>query len=221
MRGPVLICGCPGSGTSFVTKVLRYAGMFSGADSGPLDARKFHESKSFRDANKRFLIETTGISYSPKGVLQFAEHVDRVRKQLKQLVQLVDKTELLKTYWGKYPVAGVWGWKDPRNSANSIIWREIFPDLRVLTIRRRWEKKMRRQKTGSVAGEWFRHESSTNLREMYTHPPGVEGLESHVVDFDRLLTESTELETLLQWMGLSTGPARRFLTFLSEVGVEK
>ena len=98
MNGPVMICGCPGSGTSLVTKMLRHAGMFVGSDAGPLKARKFHESECFRDTNIRLLSETIGFPHAPKGSWQFEEHVQKARTQLPKLVQLVDKQRLLKTF---------------------------------------------------------------------------------------------------------------------------
>lgn len=48
---PVIICGAHGGGTSYVTKMLRYAGFFAGWDAGSIRARKFHESGSFKAVN--------------------------------------------------------------------------------------------------------------------------------------------------------------------------
>ncbi len=220
MNRPVLICGCPGAGTSLVTKMLRHAGMFAGADAGPLDARKFHESKCFRDYNKQFLVKTIEFPHAPKGVRQFERHIASAQDQLESLVQLVDKLELLQTFCGEQQAVDIWGWKDPRNSATALIWREIFPDMRVLVIKRDWNPQMRSQSSGSPAGDWFRRESSEKLRKMYMQPPGIAGLDSHSVDFDNLLTDPAELESLLQWAELSLEPSQKFKTFQQQVGVE-
>ncbi len=200
--------------------MLRYAGMFVGADAGPRATRKFHESKIFRDCNKKILIETINFSHSPKGVRQFEEHVLKAQSQLERLVTLIDKQQLLKTYWGEHEEADIWGWKDPRNSATAIVWREIFPGMRVLVIKRAWSRQMRQQIGGSESGDWFRQSSSRKLREMYWHPPGIDGLDSYVVNFDRLLIEASELESLLQWIGLSIDPIREFDLFLDRVRVD-
>jgi hypothetical protein len=90
----------------------------------------------------------------------------------------------------------------------------------VLIINRSWNLQMRRQSIGSKAGEWFRHQSTKKLREMYVHPQGIDGLDLHLVDFDKLLTDASELEALLQWIGLLVDPANQFTNFLDRVGVE-
>ena len=221
MSGPVLICGCPGSGTSFVTKMLRYAGMFAGADAGPVEARKYHESACFVDLNKKFLTQTIDFPYAPKGAWQFSEHIARTEETLDELVGLVDKNCLLDTYWGESDPTDFWGWKDPRNSATAVIWREVFPDLRVLVTGRKWTKAMRRQSGGSLAGEWFRQESTAKVRALYLHPPGVEGLDRYQVDFDKLVTSSDEFNRLLNWIGLPDRPADEFKSFLDQLRIER
>src|ERR1041385_9192802 len=60
MPPPIVVCGCHGGGTSFTTKLLRYSGLFAGADAGPRWVRKYHESKSFRRANEEILLEFGG-----------------------------------------------------------------------------------------------------------------------------------------------------------------
>ena len=220
MNDPIVICGCPGSGTSLVTKMLRYAGMFVGNDAGPKTDRKFHESDSFRSINNRFLTATIDFPYSPKHVRQFQDHVTKSESNMQQLLELVDRDELLKSYWGSVTPVDVWGWKDPRNSATALIWRHIFPDMRVLVIHRRWTKSMRKQKEGSKAGLWFRLESTAPLRKMYLDPPGIEGLDVHQVNFDRLLYDPSEFEQLLSWAGINTGYAGNYSDFLEMVGIE-
>lgn len=49
---PVIICGAHGGGTSYVTKMLRYAGFNAGGDSGAISQRKFHESVSKKRINR-------------------------------------------------------------------------------------------------------------------------------------------------------------------------
>ena len=131
----------------------------------------------------------------------------------------IDKTELLKTYWGEHLPSPIWGWKDPRNSATALIWREVFPEMRVLTVSQQWKPELK-SKEGSKAGEWFRGQSSQTIREMYTSPPGIEGLDMHRVDFDLLLSDEAELQKLLLWAGLPLEPVESFDAFLIQVGVE-
>lgn len=221
MSRPILICGCPGGGTSLVTKMLRYAGLFAGADAGPMEARKYHESNAFVEANRNFLYKTIGFPHAPKADWQFTEHVEKARTHLKQLLDSVDRERLLDTFWGGDSRDPVWGWKDPRNSATAMIWRDLFPGMRVLIIRRQWTKQMLSQPGKSEAGDWFRTQSDEKLRQMYFDPPGMEGLDRHDVDFDKLLSEPGELKSMLQWCGLTTDPAQAFGEFLEQVGVEQ
>ena len=221
LNGPILICGCPGSGTSLVTKMLRYAGMSAGSDAGPLESRKYHESRCFQEANNVFLSETIGFPHAPKGHRQFMDHVTRSMAQLDQLARMVDKEELLRKFWGDDQPTNIWGWKDPRNSANAIIWRSIFPEMRVLILCRKWRWSLRRQADGSEAGEWFRHGSDRKIRKLYVHPPGIDGLDTHCVNFDQLLSSSKTLEQLLGWVGLPTAPAQSYASFLNRVGFER
>ena len=220
MSGPILICGCPGGGTSLVTKMLRYAGLFAGADAGPREARKYHESNVFVESNRKFLDQTIGFPHAPKADWQFVEHVEKSRNQLKPLLESVDRERLLNTFWGEDSRDSVWGWKDPRNSATALIWRELFPTMRVLIIRRQWTKPMLGQPGKSEAGIWFRTQSDQKLRQMYYHPAGIEGLDRHEIDFDKLLTDPGELESMLQWCDLPTDPVEAFEPFLKQVGVE-
>ena len=220
MNNPILICGCPGGGTSLVTKMLRYAGMFAGADAGPCEARKYHESNAFVEANRTFLNQTIAFPHAPKSALQFTTHIERSGKDLVQLASLVDKEDLLANYWAGAQRNTVWGWKDPRNSANALIWRSLFPELRVLVIHRKWSRTMRAELGKSDAGIWFRKESTKDLRRLYYDPPGIEGLDRFDVDFDRLIEGSAEFEATLRWCGLSDEPLKDYRAFLEQVGLE-
>jgi len=173
MKSPILICGCPGSGTSLVTKILRHAGLFTGADSGPPDARKYHESQCFKRYNERFLSETILFSHAPKSVEQFEKHNQLMVQRLESLAQLVDRDALLREYWGdseNLKAEAIWGWKDPRNSATALIWKEVFPQIRVIVISRNWKWRDLWKSSGTESGKWYRKQSTSALRDLYCDP---------------------------------------------------
>ncbi len=212
-----MICGAPGSGTSIVTRILRYSGMFAGADAGPIDVRKFHESKSFRDANNQILSATINFPHAPKSATQFLTHVHTLENNLDDLIQLIDVEHLLSQYWANEGRFGLWGWKDPRNSANVLVWRTIFSGLRLLIIETKW-RWSNRKRLGTDAGNWFRMESNSQIRRLYCHPPHIEGLDTLRLSLDRLLTGASEFNKLWNWLGLEEQSFPNYRELASLIG---
>ena len=200
--------------------MLRHAGLFAGVDAGPLQARKFHESNIFRQVNQQLLRESIDFPHAPKSERQFIDHLKYCSRHLDEMQTKVDLENILKVYWGNHQQEQiVWGWKDPRNSANLIIWRALFPDMRVLVIERTWSKKMLNQDGGSASGNWFRTQSTSAVRSHYLNPTAADGLDVHRVNFDQLLKEPDELSELLNWAHLPSRPADDFEDFLKLAGV--
>ena len=200
---PILICGAPGSGTSLVTKVLRRSGVFVGSDAGPQEARKFHESVCFREANNLILNATIGFPHAPKTTAQFLQHIEMLERDPQELASLVDIKHLLRQYWCSKEPRLLWGWKDPRNSANVLLWRKLFPELRILTVNKNWSWR-ERNRDGSKAGHWFRRQSTWRLRRLYRNPPHSNGLDFHELSFDRLIISCPdELDRLWNWLGVN------------------
>ena len=184
---PVAICGCPGSGTSLITKMLRHAGLFTGSDSGPFNARKYHESQCFKKYNQLFLTTTINIDYAPKSVLQFQSHNELMKEKIDELVDLVDLEKLLESYWGEFRIEDQpWGWKDPRNSATLMIWEKLFPQLKILLISRQWKWKDLWKSGGTESGNWFRKNSNRKVRQMYLEPVCVGNSSTFIVDVFKL-----------------------------------
>ena len=200
---PILICGAPGSGTSLVTKVLRRSGVFVGSDAGPQEARKFHESVCFREANNLILNATIGFPHAPKTTAQFLQHIEMLEQNPQELASLVDVKRLLRQYWRSKEPCLLWGWKDPRNSANVLLWRKLFPELRILTVNKNWSWR-ERNRDGSKAGHWFRRQSTWRLRRLYRNPPHANGLDFHELSFERLIVSCPdELDRLWNWLGVN------------------
>ena len=214
-----MVCGAPGSGTSLATKILRYSGMFAGADAGPIDARKFHESVVFRNANNQVLESTIGFPHAPKTIAQFSTHVKRLEDQIDKLIVDVDLKDLLQVYWGDQTEHQLWGWKDPRNSANALLWRKVFPKLRVVIVEKKWRWSERR-KQGSLAGTWFRAKSNKPLRDLYVNPPYIDGLDCFRFNIDQFMRDAEHLGDLWKWLELDEGLFRDFKEFKTLVNAE-
>lgn len=68
---PIIIHGNVGGGTSIVTKMLRYLGLFIGDDSGDFENRKTHESLFFRFVNS--YIQHNNLKINEDGFKHFRE----------------------------------------------------------------------------------------------------------------------------------------------------
>ena len=84
----------------------------------------FYENYDFRKINDE-LLNKAGYdvkTYEPQ--IPFSELTDRMYTKMKKLVC---------RYHDQYPD---WGWKDPRNIFTINLWLEIFPELKILIVRR-------------------------------------------------------------------------------------
>ncbi len=178
-RQPVIICGTHGGGTSFLTKMLRYCGLFVGHDVEPFKARKFHESESFRAINILLFEELGGDKHGMNDqfirdyISNFNNGELRTRMEAGIESKLMEAKERFSA--GDSTVfERPWGWKDPRNSVNLHFWLRHFPEAKILMVK----KEERNKRSRSVSGKWFR-ESTDFQREFYYNPRPV-------LDLDRL-----------------------------------
>ena len=132
---PILISGMHRSGTSMVTRIIGECGLIIGRK---LDSNS--ESLFFQRINI-WMMSLIGSSWDdPKSF-------DRVNEDIKadivyQLQKLIDsRTNSLYFGWSNILKKGTfqnigspWGWKDPRNTFTQDIWKEVFPDLKVINV---------------------------------------------------------------------------------------
>ena len=148
---PIIIAGMHRSGTSMVTNILQKLGLTIGSK---LDSN--HESIFFQRINI-WMMSLLGSSWdSPKSF----ENIDKDVKEniIIQLNKLLNsRTNSLYFGWSSIIKKGSfneidrpWGWKDPRNSFTSSIWKEVFPHSKSIHIIRHpvdtAESLFRRQK---------------------------------------------------------------------------
>lgn len=132
VRAPVILLGMHRSGTTAVTRVLNGAGLFIGRRR---DINE--ESLFFQDLNRWVFRAVPTFWDRPLPVRRLIEE-DEIRRMI--VANLRDTFGSLR-FRRKYAVLrrvlrSPWGWKDPRNTFTLPLWLEVFPEARVIHVRR-------------------------------------------------------------------------------------
>ena len=153
---PVIIVGMHRSGTSLVSGMLSLMGVYldpawprAQVDSrvvppGPLMRRNgYGEAQAFRLLNERLLQQAGSDWDDPAAFLELRSKASFERKSLLTM-QSATFSSLKRQFlyglpYGPHAVSA-WGWKDPRTSLTLPYWLHLFPDARVLHVRRDPEK---------------------------------------------------------------------------------
>ena len=134
-NSPIIISGMHRSGTSMVTRILHKLGLTVGEK---LDSN--HESIFFQRINI-WMMSLLGSSWdSPKSFNSIDLEIKKnIMIQLEGLLN--SRTNSMYFGWSSIikkgsfsQIAKPWGWKDPRNTFTSSIWKEVFPDLKTIYI---------------------------------------------------------------------------------------
>lgn len=132
---PVIVAGMHRSGTTLVSRVLQQCGLFMGSRQDSHDEAFF-----FLRLNEWFLAQA---HCGWDNVAQFSALDDFTRRQLirvaKQHLTGMRRIGFLGTgrFFRYADIAGLdipWGWKDPRNTITIDIWKELFPEARVIHV---------------------------------------------------------------------------------------
>ena len=136
MNGPFVIVGMHRSGTSLVSRILDRSGVFMG-----LDLQEDHESKFFIKFNK-WIYENAGADWARPMALQELMDYEPAKKKVEEYVKSRVSSKSSKKYSGKRLKKGLfdldskWGWKDPRNGPTLPIWKEIWPEMKIIHVTR-------------------------------------------------------------------------------------
>ena len=136
MNGPFVIVGMHRSGTSLVSRILDRSGVFMG-----LDLQEDHESKFFIKLNK-WIYENAGADWARPMALQELMDYEPAKKKVEEYVKSRVSSNSSKKYSGKSLKKGLfdldskWGWKDPRNGPTLPIWKEIWPEMKIIHVTR-------------------------------------------------------------------------------------
>jgi hypothetical protein len=148
LRAPLIVIGMHRSGTSMVVGMLHIMGVYMDPDMSPdalsevvpgVRARTdgYGEAVAFRLANEG-VMRRSGSDW--QHIDSFLEMRDDARFTSGCIRQLTDATNgsLKLDFLDRYPggTPNVWGWKDPRNSLTLPYWLKIFPQARLLHVRR-------------------------------------------------------------------------------------
>lgn len=134
---PIILIGMHRSGTSLIAKILEGCGLFMGARKD-----ENNESIFFQRLNEWLLRQANASWDNPYNFKFIDRHFKEYCKNvlishLKGLrrIEYLGLRRFLK-YRDIRDMDFPWGWKDPRNTFTIEIWKEIFPDAKVLHIYR-------------------------------------------------------------------------------------
>lgn len=136
---PVIVCGMHRSGTSMVIRFLEEMGLFTGQRKD-----ENGEALFFLEIND-WMLRQAGASWDlPEGFKTLLGEQD-LRRAVGALVSLTIHTPRARSYLGlwnylrwrtPFALTRPWGWKDPRNTITLPIWLDLFPDARIIHVRR-------------------------------------------------------------------------------------
>jgi hypothetical protein len=132
---PVIVMGMHRSGTSLLSELLKQMGIFMGAD---WEDNK--ESKFFLEINE-WLLKQAGVCWQePKSFVYVSADF---KKLMAEIILNHFKTRSRFNYLGQQKsyksitdIDFPWGWKDPRNTFTREVWKEIFPDAKLIHLYR-------------------------------------------------------------------------------------
>lgn len=137
-RPPVIILGAHRSGTSLVVRLLERRGYFAGAwKESNAEARLFLRMN-------RLLLNKAGARWDrPEPFIDLIES-NELSEMYSVSVSKMLHGPLSIAFLGfrRYVAGGIaalsepWGWKDPRNTFTLPFWLGLFPDARVVEVRR-------------------------------------------------------------------------------------
>lgn len=149
MPAPILVVGMHRCGTSLVAAILGRLGVYVGPEYVRLEARGdafcadagiaengYAEAEAFRLLNDRLL----GLAGASWDRLEGMERggAPEWREDAVRMAASATFGALRRSYFAgvSRDYRGAWGWKDPRNSLTLPCWLQLFPDARVVHVRR-------------------------------------------------------------------------------------
>lgn len=139
VRPPIIIIGTHRSGTSMITRLLEQQGLFMGWRKDVNDEALF-----FLRLNEWLLAQTGHAWDNPPDAADWPSEAMLKQILCQELRAALPSLDAV-GYWGlrgvlthRNPFGATfpWGWKDPRNTITLPLWLDVFPDARVVHIRR-------------------------------------------------------------------------------------
>tara|TARA_Y100001970_G_scaffold124890_1_gene154636 strand:+ start:27101 stop:27940 length:840 start_codon:yes stop_codon:yes gene_type:complete len=135
---PIIITGMHRSGTSLLSNILMKQGVFMGSK---LDSN--NESIFFQRINK-WILSCIGSSWDNPQTLKDLDNED-INVIINRLGKALNSRFSKSLFLGKKDLIYnkslneidiVWGWKDPVNTFTLFIWKQIFPNSKIININR-------------------------------------------------------------------------------------
>lgn len=168
---PVIVIGMHRSGTSALTRLLQQSGLFMGRGASR------NEEAAFTNAVNAWLFRQASATWDRPETVDELFADESVRPALVDYLGGIVRGPASVRFlgprrWWRYRgldrMDGPWGWKDPRNTWTLPLWRELFPDARVLHIVRHGvavaeSLRVRREKAVAVRLNRYRRRRSLLL----------------------------------------------------------
>lgn len=138
-RPPIIIIGMHRSGTSLLTRLLEQLGLFVGREKD-----ENNESLFFQELNDWILCQAGTAWDNPLPTGWLVED-QAASSHILEYIQTILKSPLSRAYVGRwnrlrcrtgFGLEHPWGWKDPRNTFTLLLWLKLFPEAKVIHIRR-------------------------------------------------------------------------------------
>jgi hypothetical protein len=148
MEPPLIVIGAHRSGTSVVSHMLATLGVYMGPQAGYApDGVRFVEGDARLEWNGEappFYFQNERLLARAGAAWNRVEPFLRVRddagfaERSRRMLQLATFGSLARGYLAPLPPTyiGPWGWKDPRNSLTLPYWLRLFPQARIIHVRR-------------------------------------------------------------------------------------
>jgi hypothetical protein len=137
---PVIVIGMHRSGTGMMTRALESLGLFVGNNKD-----ENHEATFFQGINNWLLQQCGGSWDHPQPISHLLRNSEIRQRTGDYISRVLLKSPRAISFlgWMKYARYGdvarlnvPWGWKDPRNTFTLPLWLDLFPNARIVHIRR-------------------------------------------------------------------------------------
>ena len=137
-KAPIIIVGMHRSGTSMVSRILKSLGVFMGKNTG------VHDEAAFFLRLNTWILNQAGASWDAPDNIDFLNQNEGATNQIVRYLKYVIRTPLIISYMGFFrflryfslPLPTYWGWKDPVTCLTLPIWLKLYPEAKVIFVKR-------------------------------------------------------------------------------------
>jgi hypothetical protein len=230
-NSPLIICGCHGGGTSFVTKALILNGLYCGdsSDRNPIQNRKTHENKSFHNLMEGFYKSINKKYKITDPKTNIDRNIDVIKTMMSQdwddVQRSVNLDEVLLRYCGSaekrdlHKFEEPWGWKNPRNAIFLPLWVRLFEKPKFLYVQK---ERAGYDKRSTSEGRGHARDFSQEFVDLHASPRGYNNLVDHkIVNFSRFINEVSHFNEIQKFAGLKELKESEYNDLMTRSGLER